>query len=564
MLQPARCLSVLSALTLLAACGGSDGPLEPTGGVFNLGQSLTVASGRDARVLGGSGGGTFAAVVVNLALDSIGQSSYSLRASGIESSDHGPFSARMPVADAVRIPVTDAERAAPGALSRDEAFESRLRDRERAELTPRFASARRMSATAIPALPTSVAVGDLITVNVNAQDPCEAPVYHAVRVVALGTKALILNDTLNPKPGFSTADYQRFAARFDTLVYPMDVAAFGQPTDIDKNGRIAIVFTRAVNELTPRGSGSYVGGLTFSRDLFPQVATSRAQACAGSNEGEFFYLMAPDPSGTINGNRRSNAFVDSNSTSVIAHELVHLINASRKLYVNTASPKFEDKWLDEGLAHVAEELLFYRDAGLSPRGNITYQTLISSSRIRNAYLNDMAGNQGRLRDYLSSPGGSSPYRAGDSLSTRGAAWSLLRYLADRASASDGDVWSRLVNNTAVGVANLQSVFGDIAPLVRDWNVSNLIDDAPSAPTELSQKSWNWHSIYGGVDALAALYPLPVTSMSPATSSYSGAVVPGGSAFFTFTVPANGTATLTLGGQSGAAGSNLQLVIVRTK
>jgi hypothetical protein len=555
MLPQPRLLLAPIALVLLAACG-SDGPVEPAGGAFSLGQSLSVESGRDARVVGGNAEGNYVAVVVNLALDSVGKSSYTLRASGIATGERGPFS--------VRIPIADAERPHIDAPTRDEAFESRLRDRERAELTPRFASARRLSATSIPALPTSVAVGDLVTVNVNAQDACSNPAYHPARVVAIGNKALILNDTLNPKPGFSTTDFQRFAARFDTLVYPMDVAAFGDPTDIDKNGHIAIVFTRAVNELTARGAGSYVGGLTFSRDLFPQAGSARATACAASNEGEYFYLMAPDPNGTINGNRRSNAFVDSNSTGVIAHEFVHLINASRKLYVNTAAPKFEDKWLDEGLAHVAEELLFYRESGLSPRSNITYQTLIGSSRVRNAYLNDMSGNQGRLRDYLSSPSDASPYRAGDSLSTRGAAWSLLRYLADRTRSSDGDVWSRLVNNTSVGVANLQSVFGDVAPLVRDWNVSNLIDGAPAASAELSQKSWHWHSIFGGPDGTAALYPLPVAAMSPATSSYSGAVVPGGSAFYNFTVPANGTATLTLGGQSGAASSNLQLVIVRTK
>ena len=153
---------------------------------------------------------------------------------------------------------------------------------------------------------------------------------------------------------------------------------------------------------------------------------------------------------------------------------------------------------------------------------------------------------------------------GDDLSTRGAAWSLLRYLADRARSSDGDVWSRLVNNTSVGIANLQSVFGDVAPLVRDWSVSNMLDDAPSASAELSQKSWNWHSIFGGIDGLSALYPLPATAMSPATPTYTGTVVPGGSAYYKFTVPASGTATLTLDGQSGAPGSNLQLVIVRTK
>ena len=557
MLPHARSSVVLSTLALLVACG-SDGPVGPAGGTFSLGQSLAVESGRDVNVAAGNADGSFVAVVVNVGLDSVGQSSYSLRASGIAAGDRGPFG--------VRSPSPQIDQSIAAAPRRDGAFERRRRDLERAELTPRFASARRMSAASVPVLPTSVAVGDVITINVNASDACSNPVYHPVRVVAIGSKALILNDTLNPKPGFSTADYQRFAARFDTLVYPMDVTAFGEPTDIDKNGHIAIVFTRAVNELTPRGSASYVGGLTFSRDLFPQVGTARASACASSNEGEFFYLMAPDPNGLINGNRRSNAFVDSSSTSVIAHELVHLINASRKLYVNTSAPKFEEKWLDEGLAHVAEELLFYRESGLAPRSNITYQTLVSSTRVRNAFLNDMSGNQGRLRDFLASPSGESPYRSGDDLATRGAAWSLLRYLADRAAASDGDIWSRLVNNTAVGTANLQSVFGDVAPRVRDWSVSNVVDDAPSVsvPAELSQKSWNWHSIFGGIDGIAALYPLPVTGMSPATPSYPGAVVPGGSAYFTFAVPANGSATLTLSGQSGAGASNLQLVIVRTK
>jgi hypothetical protein len=545
----------LSALALIAACG-SDGPLGPTGGQFVPGQSLATESGRDVRVVSDGTDGTYIATVVNISQDSVGKFGYSLRANGFTEIDVELFGAR--------IPSPDGGRPAVSALTRDVAYESGLRDRERTELTPRFAAARRPNAISVPALPTTAAVGDLFTINVNASDPCSNAVMHPVRVMAIGTKAMILNDTLNPKPGFSTADFQRFAARFDTLVYPMDVAAFGEPTDIDKNGHIAIVFTRAVNELTPRNANSYVGGLTFSRDLFPVIGTTRASACATSNEGEYFYLMAPDPAGTINNNKRTNAFVDSNSTGVIAHELVHLINASRKLYVNTAAPNFEDKWLDEGLAHVAEELLFYRESGLAPRSNIDYQTLVSTTRIRNAFLNDMAGNRGRLTEYLVTPSTASPYRAGDSLATRGAAWSLLRYLADRTRTSDGDVWSRLVNNTAVGVANLKSVFGDVAPYVRDWSVSNAVDDRPISSGELSQPSWNWRSIYGGSESLAALYPLPLIGMTPATGTYTGTIVPGGSAHFLFGVPANGTATLTLGGASGGAASNLQLVIVRTK
>ena len=555
MLLRARPTLVLASLVLLAACE-KDGPLEPVGGAFSLGQSLAVESGREARVLGGTTGGSFVAVVVNIGVDTLGKSGYSLRATGVQEAPRGPFSARIPRPDDVR-----PEASGP---TRDEAFESRLRDRERTELTGRFAAARRWNATTIPSLPTSLAVGQIVEINVNATSACSNPIRHPARVMAIGTKAIILNDTLNPKPGFSTADYQRFAARFDTLVYPMDVAAFGEPTDIDNNGRIAIVFTRAVNELTPRGSTSYVGGLTFSRDLFPQAGSPRAEACPSSNEGEYFYLMAPDPLGTINGNRRSNAFVDSNSTGVIAHELVHLINASRKLYVNTSAPKFEEKWLDEGLAHIAEELLFYRESGLAPRSNLTYQSLIQSNRVRFAYLNDMSGNANRYRDYLFAPSNGSPYKAGDSLSSRGAAWSLLRYLADRAGSSDGNLWSRLVDNTAVGAANLQSVFGELPTLLRDWSVSHIVDDTPAASPELSQRSWNWRSVYGGQDGTAALYPLPVNGMSPAASTYSGTVVAGGSSYYAFLVPPDGTATFTLSGQAGATGSNLQLVIVRTK
>ena len=280
------------------------------------------------------------------------------------------------------------------------------------------------------------ALGDLVSLNVNGIDACTAPVYHTARVVAVGSRSVILSDTLNPKNGFSTADYQRFAARFDTLVYPLDVANFGDPLDIDESGKIAILFTRAVNELTPQRALQYVGGFFFSRDLFPNQGTPRAQACAGSNQGEYFYMLTPDPTGVVNGNVRTNAFVESATTAVLAHELQHLINASRRLYVNN-SPVFEDKWLDEGLAHVAEELLFYRETGLVPRSNLALNAVRATQAINRAFDADMGGNQSRYRSYLQAPSSSSPYAPDDSLTTRGAVWSFLRYAVDRANATDG-------------------------------------------------------------------------------------------------------------------------------
>ncbi|MEP6730037.1 MAG: hypothetical protein ABJE10_05345 [bacterium] len=281
-----------------------------------------------------------------------------------------------------------------------------------------------------------VSVGDLVSLNVNGEDPCDRPVYHGARVVAISSRAIIMSDTLNPKNGFSTADFQRFAARFDTLVYPLDVANFGEPLDIDKNGHIIILFTRAVNELTPPRSNAYVGGFVFSRDLFPTTATARAKACAGSNQGEYFYMLAPDPTGSVNGNVRTTGFVDTATVPVLAHEFQHLINATRRLYVNN-SPVFEDKWLDEGLAHVAEELLFYHEAGVSPRANIDFNATRANNTIRLAFTTDMAGNNSRYRTYLGAPSKNSPYALDDSLATRGATWSFLRYAVDRLNATDG-------------------------------------------------------------------------------------------------------------------------------
>lgn len=280
-------------------------------------------------------------------------------------------------------------------------------------------------------LPASLKVGDLVRVNVNSTDACSNGIYHVARVEAIGGKSMILADTLNPAGGFTTADYQRYAAKFDTLVYPLDEGAFGAPTDIDNNGRVGIIFTRTVNELTPANSNSYVGGFTFSRDLFPKVANARADACATSNQGEYFYALAPDPQGVINGNKRSAGFVDSVTVPVLAHELEHLINASRKIYINTTATAFEEKWLDEGLAHIAEELLFFRESGTAPRTNIDVNAIRSSRVIVDAFNGYMLGNAGRYRSYLVNPSASSPYAGNDSLSTRGAAYDWLRYLVDQ-------------------------------------------------------------------------------------------------------------------------------------
>jgi hypothetical protein len=567
-MRPSR--SRLTAVLLLSAavaCG--EGSTRPNSGL-TVGESFAVAGAQSVKLEPGDNAGTYVAVVVNTGTTAGVDEGYSLRGSGLLS---------VAAADLLPVAAPAARAESPTAPSLDRAFESRLRDRERADLSPRIAvasdanapgsasglrPASGLSPAAEPrrsALPATVKVGDMVTVNVNGVQTCTNPIYHRARVAAIGSHSIILADSLNPPGGFTDADYARFAARFDTLVYPIDVSTFGEPTDIDRNGRIGLIFTLEVNRLTPSGSPVYVGGFTFSRDLFPITATGRAHACATSNEGEFFYLLAPDPFGRVNGNRRTTGFVDTNTTAIIAHELQHLINASRRLYVNNAS-EFEEKWLDEGLAHIAEELLFYHEAGLTPRLNVDAPMLASSPARLSAFNVDMTGggNSTRYRSYLFRPARSSPYAADDSLETRGAAWSFLRYLADRAAPQDGNLFFRLANGPAVGLANLQAVFGKDTPTqLRDWATSHAVDDIVITSPALRQASWNWHSLFPAM--LGGSYPLQLPRMTDG-ATYSGSVVAGGAAYYQFSVPSGTSATLTLGGASRVGGSHMQLVVVR--
>jgi hypothetical protein len=553
----------------LAACK-TDGTGPQPG--LEVGQSLKLTGAQDVKLEGGADGSQYYVVLANTDTDPTNKASYTLVGSGLG----GSVAALIPENSASLSLSPFAGGAASPAINAS--FEARLRAREREQLTTRIPAARRWmaarrSASAATtlgtysvsrrdgAVPATAKVGDTVTVNVNGIDACDSPTYRGARVVAIGTHSIVLADTSNPAGGFTDADYQRYATRFDTLVYPLDVDAFGAPSDIDQNGRVVLIFTSAVNELTPANASSFVGGFTFARDQFTISDTDRLQGCPASNVGEYFYLIAPDPAGQINGNDRSTGFVDTMTTAIIAHEFQHLINSSRRIYVNNAND-FEDTWLDEGLAHIAEELLFYHEAGMSPRSNINTTAIRASEQRRTAFNLDMAGNAGRYRTYLQAPSSSSPYAKNDSLTTRGGAWDLLRYLADQRSKTGDKVFYQLVNSTLSGIPNIQNVFGaTFTADVRDWNVSHAVDDIAPVPTELTQPSWDWHSIFLVVNQ--GTYPLKYQVMSDGTS-YAGNVVGGGAAYYKLAVPANGVATLTLGGQSSSAGSRLQLVVVRTQ
>lgn len=458
-------------------------------------------------------------------------------------------------------------------LRRDEAFHLTMLRRSQGALEPRLrtASRRGLSPTS-PRLASAPAEGSLMDLNVEVDsgDGCKDPDFRTGRVTAVTEKAIVVVDTANPKTGLSAAAeqdlYRSFGVAFDTLVWPMDTRNFGEPSDIDKNGKVIVFFTRAVNEQTPRSNNdSYVGGYFYNRDLFSPTGKD---ACEGSNYREMFYMLSPDPTGSVNGHARSVNFIRNSSVGILAHEFQHLINDSRRLYVN-AAPVWEESWLNEGLSHIAEELAFYESSGLRPRQNIGPSNL-SSSAAASAFGEFQGSNIDRYIRYLQAPE-TNTLMGTDELPTRGAIWAFLRYAADRDPGSDTTLWNRLVRDTkSQGLANLGQALGaNPREWIEDWAVAVYTDDAGLAlddPARHTQASWNFRALLPQVrinSVPLGKFPLRTISMT-AGETRTLPLRGGGAAYLRFAVPADHRAAVRATVKGLPAPSLLKIAVVRTK
>ncbi|HEU0015108.1 MAG TPA: Ig-like domain-containing protein [Longimicrobium sp.] len=457
---------------------------------------------------------------------------------------------------------------APGLRPDDGGYHARLNREAARALAPLVPAARAAFARRAPSggglrmshtAPPPPSVGSEFRINVG-QSFCAPADYRGGRVVAVGQRALVVADTANPANGLTAEDYAHIAATFDTLIYPVGVANFGEPQDVDGNGRSIIFYTRAVNELTPRGSGSVIGGFFYGRDLFPHVADGRFPACAGSNYAEIFYMLVPDPTGVVNGNVRPLEYVQRTTLATVGHEFQHLISASRRLYVVPGVDDeewAEETFLNEGLSHIAEELLFHRVSGLQARANLDAADLPSGSRARTAFDAYQQQNYRRFEYWLRNPEKQSPYAANDSLGTRGAIWDFLRYAADRRGDPERGLWMTLVNNDRVGLANLEFALGtDPRPWIRDWAVAGYTDDAVATVPALQKPSWDHRSLY-------ASYPLLVRTLSSGTTA-SVQLVSGGSSFLRAGVQAGQRASLEVTSAGAVPPATFFLTLVRTR
>jgi hypothetical protein len=534
--------------TITATAGGRSGtaavavcPNLAVGGVY-------VAASATTCIGTGAAAAEYTVVPVNL---TAANSAFSVTGAGIVPVAGPPSPNRLPGGQLGGLRVPD------GPVP-DEAFHAEMLGRRLAvtgslrDALVRNGGARR---NIVPGVPS---VGTVMNLNVG-QGFCTPTDIRASTVKAVGTHVIVMEDNSNPAGGFTTAQYDSIASAFDSLAYPAVAGNFGTPFDIDANGRMIALYTASVNDLTPAGSGSYVGGFFYSRDLFGTAS------CAGSNQGEMFYMLAPDPAGS-HGNVRSAAFVRSVTIGTLGHEFQHLINASRRLYGAGGPFPLEQVWLNEGMSHVAEEEVYYAATGHIPGENIDLAKVTASQAQIDRFFEFEEPNFGRLRQWLLRPDTAGPFRNADNLAIRGASWSFLRYAVDRKGTPESAFWSSLAFSPDTGFTNLANRLGtDPRPWFRDWAVAMYADDAvPGVAAQHRQPSWNFRSIYGpgglSYGGGAAVYPLGKRDAANGVAQAFTVAGGGGAGYVRMGVAASAFAGLS----NTVPGPGLAVVVIRTK
>ncbi len=440
-----------------------------------------------------------------------------------------------------------------------DAADSHIRAFERSHLNPAkayAASSARNSLGISPVVATTV--GDQVAIKVPnelASNLCASFINTTGTVKAISKKATIILDN-QAASAFTQADFDGIAAEFDDVVYPTDSAYFGKPTDIDNNGHVILYYTPEVNKLTPRTQASFIGGFFFAGDFFDPTKTVAQGGCPQSNQGEIFYLLAPDPAETF-GKARTTSEVRRGTRGTVAHEFEHMINAGNR-FVSKASA-FESVWLDEGLAHTAEDAV-----GRVVRGFTDFQTLTDADlfvslnpTVNDAYNAFFFQNLKRFTYWLARPDTSSGLskRADQNLSSRGAIWALLRWTGDQYSGGNFRGFTRkLAAGPDTGVKNLTTVSGQpLDSLLAGWMVTNYSDHTsiPGLATKYNYVGYNMRSAVSGANS--GSYPLLVNTLaSGATVSTNS--LSGSGTYYNVTVPAGGTRTIKVQDASGANAS----------
>lgn len=406
-------------------------------------------------------------------------------------------------------------------------FHQMLRVREGEVARSPFAALSRASA-AMPALRGVPVLGEKDTFNVCRTTACSSFNRVGATVRFVGRHGVVYVDdslqTLSDK--LTPSDIDQLGTLFDDHLFPLDTVAFGRESDLDGDGRIAILVSDEVNAITTDCSDGRIVGYFFGGDLILTYP--------GSNQREVFFAFAPTLSqGNCPAVSRATAL--RSLPPVLIHEMQHMISFNQ--HVLRRNGDDETLWLNEGLSHYAEELGFRA---------IPNQRCPNSSSCFTEY---MSGNLFNAFEYLRDPQVThliAPTRPGGPLAERGAGWLFVSWLTDHFATDTlrgTELTRKLVQTANTGAQNVTAATGvPFATLAGEWHLANYLENLPGFPQQgrLRYRSFDLRDVFGRNFPLVFSRPYPlVPSVSTGQINRTGPLRGGSGAHLLVTVPAAG-------------------------
>ena len=376
-----------------------------------------------------------------------------------------------------------------------EAFHGMLRARERVLSTSPGALSFSRGVTAFHAAAVPPVVGHERTFKVCSTDACSGFVDVTATAVHVGPKGAIYLDNTVPAGGYTQFDIDAVGALFDEHLYPIDTTSFGRESDLDNNGVVVVLLTDQVNALSGNcnQTGSVILGYFFGNDLLPGQN--------GSNGGEVFYSLVPDPVNPTCDIPKS--FASELLAPTFIHEFQHMISFNQHVLVRGGFS--EDTWLNEGLSHYAEEL----------GGRHIPDAVCAEQDCFTQFAGGDAHNGYRYLSNIEATFLIEPIASGGSLEERGANWLFVRWLVDQFGADvTGAAFTRsLVETNRLGHENVAAVTGvAFSQLIPEWQLANWLDNLPGfapASGRLTYSSWNFRATYASFhDQAPTTFPRP--------------------------------------------------------
>jgi hypothetical protein len=246
---------------------------------------------------------------------------------------------------------------------------------------------------------------------------------------------------------------QDLIVTFDDRIHPLMARRIGTARDVDGDGRFTILLSSWLDHLG--GGRCPVDGFVKVADLDPAYRHPFGNQC------DMMYLNAALKPGP-------------HARTVMAHEYMHAVVFSQKSLegASVGRPMIEEEgWLDEAIAHLAEDLNRFSTS------NIDYRV--------SAFLTSPERYQLVVDDYYAAD----LFRSHGS---RGSTYLFLRWCVDRYGA---DLLFDLVHSRLRGAANFEAATGStFADLYRRWSLALFLSGLEPAPNTAGVRDDGFRSI----------------------------------------------------------------------